>query len=51
MNLVHLKGIGITNEHVFLLFCSEYTLCTCSCTVGKKTHTIQYGYRKCGTHE
>ena len=36
MNLVHLKGIGITNEHIFLLFCFEYTLCTCSCTVGKK---------------
>ena len=38
------------NTHFFLFLFSEYTLCTCSCTVGEKTSTIQYGYRKCVTH-
>ena len=25
-----------TRAQLFLVFCSEYTMCTCSCTVGKK---------------
>ena len=40
----------LTSAQVFLLFRSEYKKCTCSCTVGKKASTVQYGYRKWGTH-
>ena len=44
--IVKFRVIRFTSAQLFLLFRSEYTLCTCSCTDGKKTSTIQYGYRK-----
>ena len=44
------RGNRFTSAQLFRFFRSEYTLCTCSCTAGKPASTIQYGYRKCGTH-
>ena len=44
LSLVDVERFRFTSARLFLHFRSQYTMSTCSCTVGQKTSTIQYGY-------